>query len=137
MKTVTHFSFKGQGKKFIPGIAWFFVVFIAVTIPGKNLPKVDNWLLTIDYDKIIHVGIFGLLAFLFMLPIAKMALPKKQKWYHFVRVAIATVVWGITTELIQKFFIPGRSFDLMDWASDSIGGILAMFFCKWYYLRAV
>ena len=72
-----------------------------------------------------------------MLPIAKMALPKKQKWYHFVRVAIATVVWGITTELIQKFFIPGRSFDLMDWASDSIGGILAMFFCKWYYLRSV
>jgi VanZ family protein len=121
-------------KKFIPGIAWFFLVLIAVCIPGENLPKVDNWLIKIDYDKIIHIGLFSVLAYLFMYPFVKSSLSIKQKWYYFIKIAIATIIWGITTELIQKFFIPGRSFTLADWLADCIGGITALIFCKKYYL---
>jgi VanZ family protein len=121
----------------MPGIAWFFLVLIAICIPGENLPKVDNWLIKIDYDKLIHVGIFAILAYLFMYPIAKLSLPAKEKWYYFIKIAIATIVWGITTELLQKFFIPGRSFSLADWLADSIGGVVALIFCKKYYLKGV
>jgi VanZ family protein len=124
-------------KKFMPGIAWFFLILIAVCIPGKNLPKVDNWLIKIDYDKLIHVGLFAVLAYLFMYPIAKSSLPAKEKWHYFIKIAIATIIWGITTELIQKFFIPGRSFSLADWLADSIGGVVALIFCKKYYLKAL
>jgi VanZ family protein len=124
-------------KKFIPGIAWFFVVLTLICIPGENLPKVDNWLLKIDYDKLIHVGIFAILAYLFMYPIAKSSLPVKEKWHYFIKITIATIIWGITTELLQKFFIPGRSFSLADWLADSIGGVVALIFCKKFYLKAV
>jgi VanZ family protein len=123
-------------KNFIPGIAWFFVVLTLICIPGEDLPKVDNWLIKIDYDKFIHVGIFGVLAFLFMYPITKSSLSIQQKCYYFIKIAIATIVWGITTELIQKFFIPGRSFSLADWLADSIGGVVALIFCKKHYLKA-
>lgn len=137
MATSNTSPFKAIGiKKFIPGIAWFFLVLTLVCIPGEDLPKPDNWMIQIDYDKLIHVGIFAVLAFLFMYPIAKFSsLSNKEKWYYFIKIAIATIVWGYTTEVIQKFFIPGRSYDLTDWLSDSIGGVVAMIFSKLYFLK--
>jgi VanZ family protein len=137
MTTQNNSTFKQIGiKKFIPGIAWFFLVLVLVCTPGDNLPKVDNWLIQIDYDKLIHVGIFALMAFLFMYPIVKSTLSQKEKWYYIIKIALATIVWGYTTEVIQKFFIPGRSYDLADWLADSIGGIIALIFCKKYFLKA-
>jgi VanZ family protein len=124
-------------KKFIPGIAWFFLILIAVCIPGENLPKVDNWLIKIDYDKLIHMGLFAVLAFLFMYPTVKSSLSVKEKWHYCIKIALATIVWGITTELLQKYFIQGRSFSFADWLADSIGGVAALIFCKKYYFKAV
>jgi len=37
-------------------------------------------------------------------------------------------VWGLATEFIQKFFIPGRAFDLLDWLADSVGAVLVYVF---------
>ncbi|MGG9961859.1 VanZ family protein [Ferruginibacter sp. SUN106] len=137
MATSNNSPFKVIGiKKFIPGIAWFFVVLTLVCIPGEDLPVADNWMIEINYDKLIHVGIFAVLAFLFMYPIGKsVAFTKKEKWHYFIKIALATVVWGYTTEVIQKFFIPGRSYDLTDWLADSIGGLAAMIFCSRYFLK--
>jgi VanZ family protein len=35
-------------------------------------------------------------------------------------------IWGLATEFIQKYFVPGRSFDLLDFAADSTGAFLAL-----------
>ena len=40
-------------KKFYPGIAWFVLVLVLICIPGYDLPKVDNWLIEINFDKFI------------------------------------------------------------------------------------
>jgi hypothetical protein len=53
-------------KKFLPGIAWFFVVLILICLPGKDIPKI-GWLTGIDIDKVIHVGYIRL-AYHFILP---------------------------------------------------------------------
>ena len=121
---------KIPAKKFIPGIAWFFLILILCCIPGYDLPKVDDWLIEINFDKLIHTGLFAVLGYLFMLPVLRSGLPAKEKWHWLIRVVIASVIFGITTELIQKFFIPGRSFSLSDWAADSLGAIIAMTYCK-------
>ena len=117
--------------KFYPGIAWFFLVLIAISIPGYDLPKVDQWLIEINFDKLILVGLFAVLAYLFMLPIIRSSLSKKEKSNYLIKIAIATVIWGLTTEVIQKFFIPGRSFTLGDWLADSLGGVTALFYGIW------
>lgn len=117
--------------KFYPGIAWFFLVLIAVCIPGYDLPKVDKWLIEINFDKLIHVGLFAVLAYLFMHPLIKSSLPQSEKRNYLIKIAIATIIWGITTEFIQKFFIPGRSFTLGDWLADGLGGIVALFYGMW------
>jgi len=122
--------------KFAPGIAWFFLILVLICIPGYDLPKVDNWLIEINFDKFIHVGLFAVLAWLFMNPILKSALPQKEKWYYFIKIAMATVIWGIATELIQKYFVPSRSFNLSDCAADGLGGIIALIYFKWRLSKA-
>jgi VanZ family protein len=114
-------------KKFIPGIAWFFLVLILICLPGDDLPPTDDWMSAVYFDKWVHIGMFSVLSYLFMLPVAKSALPLRAKLQNIIKIAICVSLWGITTEFIQKFFIPGRSFDLCDWAADSFGAALAVF----------
>lgn len=116
-------------QKFLPGIAWFFIVGLLTLLPGSDIPKV-GWLDRIkNLDKAVHAGLFGTLTFLFCLPYFKSFLSYRQKVNHFIRVSLAAIVWGITIEFIQKYFIPGRSFDLADWAADSAGALIALWLC--------
>jgi len=121
-------------KNFIPGIAWFFVVMVLICLPGKDIPKID-WLTSINFDKAVHVGVFGLLAVLFCWPFYNSSFSNKQRLQYFIKIAIATSIWGLTTEFIQKFFIPSRSFDLLDWAADSLGALIAFWFCRKKFIK--
>ena len=116
-------------KKFLPGIAWFFVVLVLICLPGKEIPKI-GWLININFDKAVHIGIFGLVTVLFCWPFYRSDVTTTHRINYFIKIAIATSLWGLTTEFIQKFWIPGRSFDLLDWAADSLGAAIAFWFCQ-------
>jgi uncharacterized membrane protein len=121
--------------KFIPGIAWFFLILVLISLPGSDIPPVETWLNDIYFDKWVHAGLFGMLVFLFIYPIyKKMVLPLQVKRNWAIKIAIAAVIWGLTTEYIQKFFIPDRSFDLYDLAADSAGILVAYNWCRIKYL---
>lgn len=127
-------------KSFIPGLAWFFVVLILICLPGEDIPQPRGWfewMNLIQFDKLVHCGIFALLTFLFIRPIAISGFSKKEKWNYFLKISLAACIWGLTTELIQKFFIPTRQFDLVDWAADSLGVLLALVFCRYTFLKKV
>ena len=117
-------------KKFIPGIAWFFVVMALTCTPGDDLPKegIFHWLNLTDFDKLVHAGIFGLLAVLFCYPFAKADLSYSKKIKYFIIICLLTAVWGYCIEVIQLFWVEGRTYDLFDWTADSIGALLAFFF---------
>ncbi|MEO6135992.1 MAG: VanZ family protein [Ginsengibacter sp.] len=116
-------------KYFLPGIAWFLIVGVLVFMPGSDVPEV-KWLDIPQFDKLVHAGIFGVLVFLFCVPYFKLNISFKQKNQHFIRVCLAAIVWGIAVEIIQKYFVPGRSFDLLDWAADTAGVLIAYWFCR-------
>ena len=116
-------------KKFIPGIAWFFVVLYLMCLPGNEIPSVGR-LNDIYFDKWVHAGVFGLLVLLFCWPLNKSSLLPGERLQLFLKIAIAASIWGLTTEFIQKFFITGRQFDLFDWAADSLGALIAFWFCS-------
>ena len=122
-------------KKFIPGIAWFFLVLILICLPGSDLPTPETWLNDIYFDKWIHTGLFGMLTFLFIYPFTKLSISNEAKKSTAIKIAIAACIWGLATEFIQRFFIPGRSFDLFDWAADSFGVFLAYLWCSKKYLN--
>ena len=117
-------------KKFIPGIAWFFLVLFLLCLPGNQFPKHIEWLDKIYFDKWVHIGLFGMLAFLFMYPFIKSNNDLQSKLNFILKIALAVSIWGLTTEFIQKYFIPFRAFDLWDWAADSFGALAAYLFWK-------
>lgn len=74
---------------------------------------------------------FGVLALLFMIPFLKAEISLKFRKKVFVSIAIATCCWGYITECIQ-LFVPGRSYDLVDWTADCIGVISVYFLLQLY-----
>ncbi len=120
-------------KKFIPGIIWLGVVLTLVMIPGKELPE-SEFLFKINFDKFVHVGIFGLLAVLFCWPFYKTNIDSKKKIRYFIIIALLTSVFGYCTELMQKYWAEGRTYDLMDWLADSTGALGAFVFCRMFFI---
>ncbi len=116
-------------KKFLPGIAWFFIIMVLTCLPGSDLPKI-GWLNKIHFDKWVHVGMFTILVFLFSLPFFKSHLSLAKKINYFLWITITASFWGLAIEFIQKYFVVGRSFDLLDWAADSAGALISFFYCR-------
>ena len=131
-----HFSGKLTFKKFIPGIAWFFIVLFLICLPGKDLPKSNDWLNKIYFDKWVHTGMFGMLAMLFLLPVLASDLTIKKRKMYVIFIVFAVISWGLTTEFIQKAYIEGRTFDLFDWMADTIGTLIALFLSKYFYRKS-
>ncbi len=118
-------------KYFLPGIAWFFIVDILTLMPANDVPTV-SWMDNIpNFDKLVHAALFGGLSFLFALPLLKSGFSEKQKINYSVKISLAAIVWGITIEFLQKFYIPSRDFDLLDWGADAVGVIIAF----WIIIR--
>ncbi len=122
-------------KSFGPAIACFVAVLILVCLPDDNLPTKHGWLDISYLDKWVHGIMFAVMTFLFLLPVAESSLYKKVKRHYFIRICVSMCIWGLTTEFIQKFFVPTRSFDLIDWAADSAGILLAFLYCRRFHRR--
>jgi len=116
-------------KKFLPGIIWFLLVLLLICLPQADIPEVDDWFHRVYFDKWVHAGMFGILAFLFMWPFQKSNLPDFRKKQTYLIIAILTSCWGFATECIQ-LYIPGRSYDLLDWMADSFGIVLVLIFAR-------
>ena len=103
-------------------------------MPANDIPK-SEFLFEINFDKFVHAGIFGLLAILFCWPFYKTTISRKRKISYFIIIAILTSAFGYGTELIQKYWGHGRSYDLMDWIADSTGAFCAYIFCSIFFAR--
>ena len=119
-------------KKFLPGIAWFFIVGILTLMPGKDVPEV-GWLNIPHLDKLVHVVMFGGLTLFFSLPYLKSNKPQYKKIKILIRISIYMIMWGLIIEVIQKFFIPGRGFEWLDVVADTVGVLIAC----WTFIKLV
>jgi len=122
-------------KMFIPGIVWFFLILVLMCLPSADIPDLGSWFDKIYFDKWVHCGMFGVLTFSFIYPVTKLPLSQKVKRKTALKIAIGACLWGLTTEFIQKFLISERSFDLLDWAADSLGVIIVYIFCRMKFLN--
>ena len=129
-----YYSGKLTARKFIPGIAWFFILLVLLCIPGSELPKASDWLEKIYFDKWVHIGLFGVLAILFMAPVLAAHPPLMKKWTYIIFIASGVILWGLITEFIQHYFIAGRSFDMFDWMADTCGVIIAVYLSRHFFL---
>lgn len=115
-------------KKFLPGIAWFFIVGVLTLMPGKEVPEV-GWLNIPHFDKLVHVAMFGGLTLFFCLPYLKAGLSIQKKINIFIRISLSMILWGLIIEVMQKFFVSGRGFEWLDVVADGVGVLIAYWIC--------
>jgi VanZ family protein len=111
-------------KKYFSGwyipILWSVIMGVLLFMPGSMLPH-ENTFAIPQFDKIVHIGIFGGFVFLWNLMLSSRVIPLKRLLSLFFVVFLVGIAYGIGSEFIQKYFIPGRDYDNVDIIADMIG----------------
>jgi nicotinamide riboside kinase/VanZ family protein len=121
-------------KSFWPAIGWLLFATILFCLPGKALPE-RTWFNAIFLDKWIHVILFAVLVILLSLPFFFHSMQRKKRFFIFISIAMNCFLYGVIIEIVQYYFIPNRSFDLQDMASDGIGCLAGWYFIRYYYQK--
>ena len=109
---------------FLPAIAWFILIYILLTLPGKDIPK-NDWFEAVYFDKWVHTGLFAGLVFLFSYPLYK-TYSYKSSFYFLI--VLLSVLYGVGMEYVQKYFTIDRTFDITDMLADTFGSLLGYAF---------
>ncbi|MFZ4057352.1 MAG: VanZ family protein [Ferruginibacter sp.] len=119
---------------FVPSIVWFLLILVLISIPGEELPE-SEFLFSINFDKLVHAGLFGMQVILLCYALNKSNASIAQKKQLYILVTFLSCLWGLGTECIQLYFVHNRTFSWMDFIADSVGALIALPLCFRYLLR--
>jgi VanZ family protein len=107
-------------------VAEITLIFILLSIPGDRLPSQDHWWKDLPIDKLVHMILFGILAFAFFANFKASNKPTLQGDRPKALALIFCLLLGIGMEYYQKYFVPSRGFEVADMLADTFGAILAL-----------
>jgi len=107
-----------------PAVGWTIFIFILLALPGSMLPKEEKFSIP-NFDKYIHITLFAVFVVLWSYYyVSKPGISKSI----FIKFLIISMLYGTAMEFVQKYFIPGRDFDLYDILADIIGALAGYLF---------
>ena len=94
-------------------------------MPGKEIPEVNFF----NFDKLIHVLIFGLLVLFLIVGFLKQYRVQSLRKYALSITPALVFLYSLSIEVLQ-IYIPGRSFDVYDLLANTVGCIagIGMFY---------
>jgi hypothetical protein len=113
---------------------WFILSFILLILPGSSIPK-ENWLDKIWADKLVHIGIFALLVFLWCRAATGIIIWKEKYSRIFIIITALCTAYGIGMEFVQEYCVRNRSFDIKDMVADSIGAFMGLLYSHRRYIK--
>jgi len=90
--------------------------------PGKDLPQFPL-LDQIHVDKLVHFSMFGGFTLFWALGFSDSGVTRMFPYLLFF--TLLAISLGIAVEFMQKYWIPGRDFEIGDMVADSIGALTA------------
>ena len=105
-------------------ILWTLIVATLCCLPGSLIPSETHFTIP-QFDKFVHATMFGGFVFLWNLYASKKVKEGERLLRVFFTWYIVGNIFGIATEYIQKYWIPGRDYDEADIIADMIGAGLA------------
>lgn len=104
-------------RNYITTIFFFILITIVSLLPGSNEEK-HSFFYFDGIDKVVHFCMYATLTFVM--------LNDYLKQHHFlckrlILIGLSILCFSIIMELIQQFFIPLRSGDILDVAANSVG----------------
>jgi VanZ family protein len=111
---------------FLPGFLFLGLSLFLLTLPGSSVPSGWFFIHIPQFDKIVHIGMFGMLCILFHFPAFTSPLSGRQKlgWYWLI--SIAGILYGVVMEFVQRDLVANRSFEGADILADMVGSLGAL-----------
>lgn len=119
-------------------LAWGLTIWWINGSPAENLPKMGWSSLIPHFDKVVHFGLYGILAGFAWLALGVGCQPGSRLWLvgGGIAIALATAL-GATDEWRQRL-VSGRSASWEDWFADLSGAIVAVLVLSalhWWWMR--
>lgn len=105
-------------------IAWALLILVLCLAPGRALPEWD-WFALLDLDKLVHAGMFFVLAVLLAQAFTGGSLRRHILW-----ACILSIAYGLATEFMQGLEALGRRTDVNDMIANSAGALLAGLYAR-------
>lgn len=109
-------------------VIWATVILILCGMPPQDVDKVKFF----DFpflDKIVHFGLYFVLALLIMAVLTLNSHLKHSKWTYTITIVVC-LLYGWLIEVLQRAFFSGRSYELMDVVADTAGAVLGVLLYK-------
>ena len=110
-------------------IAESLIIFIIMSLPSNKLPSQNSFTNEFKIDKMVHTILFFVLSYSLQSHLNKKNLKKNRS--QFISL-ILCILYGVSLEFYQKYFVTSRSFELADIFADSIGSIFGSYFYCFY-----
>ena len=105
--------------RWLAALAWAALIFAGTSIPGRDLPSAFP-----HADKLVHLGLYGVLGFLVGRALRAGRTPAART---LVTALGAMALFAAADEWHQQF-VPGRSTDAVDWLADLVGATAGLAF---------
>jgi len=102
-----------RARRWGPLLAWTTTLLVATSWPNPNVPDVR------DGDKVVHVLIYAVLAFL---AVRAFFPARRPSALALLAIVVGVAAFGWADEWHQQF-IPGRAQSVADWYADSTGAV--------------
>jgi len=124
-------------KKQWPALLWSGVILLLTGLPGNYFPKVTTFWGWLEPDKVVHLFIFGVLAFLILFGYREQYFISRKRYQFGVAAVIVTAIYGLTTEVLQYYVFIGRSGNRFDFFADTIGAVLGWLLFNYLYRKKI
>jgi len=121
-------------KQHWPWISWLLLIFILTGLPSEYVPRVKTFKEWLEYDKLAHILMFGVLVFLALKSFITQY-PTNRMRFIYVAVLFMAIVIGAATELMQEFLFTGRKGSLYDFGADALGCLSGMWGFDFLYKK--
>lgn len=115
-----------------PAILWLAGIFLLTLLPGNYFPQISSFWNLFSPDKLVHIAMFAILAFLLTFGL-KRQYPNKSARCIFLWVLAISAIIAILTELLQWYLPIKRDGNVYDTIADIAGifiGYAAFFVVK-------
>jgi len=125
-------------KHFWPGMVWFLVILLLTLLPGNYFPKVQDFWQLFKPDKLIHLSIFAIFAFLLLMGAYRQYARSGNRYNTRIFPVLVSLSTGVITEMLQAFLPLGREasvFDVLANFTGTVAGYLLFRLAENNYLK--
>lgn len=112
---------------YLPAFLWLALSTYLFCAPGQVFPDSD-WLIQINFDKLVHFGIFSVQVFLACWGYKDRNAQATSFLLPFLLFTGLAISFGIVIEFLQDGYIPNRTFQVGDIVADSLGSAIGFGF---------